>query len=149
MSSFTTRCLRSPIAFFPFLVLVLVLVPHLLSPRCSPLLPSCLSSPLPSDHLLPRHRYEVNPEKVSELERSGLKFVGMDETGEVALQRQDQPILSCPLFFSSSMLPIASLFLLVQFLRSSHSLLPLLPTSPLAPSTSSSLPLPIIMSATT
>ncbi|EKX53177.1 hypothetical protein GUITHDRAFT_91955 [Guillardia theta CCMP2712] len=29
-----------------------------------------------------RHRYEVNPEKVADLEKSGLKFVGMDETGQ-------------------------------------------------------------------
>lgn len=29
-----------------------------------------------------RHRYEVNPKKVAELSKTGLKFVGMDETGE-------------------------------------------------------------------
>ena len=29
-----------------------------------------------------RHRYEVNPKKVPELSKTGLKFVGMDETGE-------------------------------------------------------------------
>ena len=40
-----------------------------------------------------RHRYEVNPEKVNEIEDAGLKFVGKDETGmrmEVAeLPRSD------------------------------------------------------------
>lgn len=30
-----------------------------------------------------RHRYEVNPAKIKELEKAGLKFVGMDETGQV------------------------------------------------------------------
>ena len=29
-----------------------------------------------------RHRYEVNPEVVPELESKGLKFVGKDETGD-------------------------------------------------------------------
>jgi CTP synthase len=29
-----------------------------------------------------RHRYEVNPEYVEKLEKSGLKFVGKDEKGE-------------------------------------------------------------------
>ena len=29
-----------------------------------------------------RHRYEVNPQKVPELSKTGLKFVGMDETGQ-------------------------------------------------------------------
>eukprot|EP00277_Geminigera_cryophila_P022033 CAMPEP_0179485316 /NCGR_PEP_ID=MMETSP0799-20121207/61969_1 /TAXON_ID=46947 /ORGANISM="Geminigera cryophila, Strain CCMP2564" /LENGTH=273 /DNA_ID=CAMNT_0021299651 /DNA_START=1 /DNA_END=818 /DNA_ORIENTATION=+ len=29
-----------------------------------------------------RHRYEVNPKKVAELSKTGLKFVGMDETGQ-------------------------------------------------------------------
>mmetsp|Transcript_25012 Transcript_25012/g.59396 ORF Transcript_25012/g.59396 Transcript_25012/m.59396 type:complete len:597 (-) Transcript_25012:467-2257(-) len=29
-----------------------------------------------------RHRYEVNPAKIKELEKAGLKFVGMDETGQ-------------------------------------------------------------------
>ena len=29
-----------------------------------------------------RHRYEVNPEKVDEVEKAGLKFLGRDETGE-------------------------------------------------------------------
>ena len=29
-----------------------------------------------------RHRYEVNPEKVSDLEKAGLRFVGKDEKGE-------------------------------------------------------------------
>ena len=29
-----------------------------------------------------RHRYEVNPEKVPELEKAGMKFVGRDEKGE-------------------------------------------------------------------
>ena len=28
-----------------------------------------------------RHRYEVNPEKVPELEKAGMKFVGRDEKG--------------------------------------------------------------------
>lgn len=29
-----------------------------------------------------RHRYEVNPEKVPQLEKAGMKFVGKDEKGE-------------------------------------------------------------------
>jgi CTP synthase len=29
-----------------------------------------------------RHRYEVNPTKVAELQKTGLQFVGMDETGQ-------------------------------------------------------------------
>lgn len=29
-----------------------------------------------------RHRYEVNPEMVLELEAAGLQFVGRDETGQ-------------------------------------------------------------------
>jgi len=29
-----------------------------------------------------RHRYEVNPEKVPEIEAAGLHFVGRDETGQ-------------------------------------------------------------------
>lgn len=29
-----------------------------------------------------RHRYEVNPDKVPDLEKAGLKFVGKDEKGE-------------------------------------------------------------------
>lgn len=29
-----------------------------------------------------RHRYEVNPKYVEELEQAGLSFVGRDETGE-------------------------------------------------------------------
>jgi len=42
-----------------------------------------------------RHRYEVNPKVVPELEAKGLKFVGMDETGErmeiVELQDPSHP----------------------------------------------------------
>jgi CTP synthase len=29
-----------------------------------------------------RHRYEVNPEYVERLQKSGLEFIGKDETGE-------------------------------------------------------------------
>lgn len=29
-----------------------------------------------------RHRYEVNPDKISEIENAGLRFVGKDDTGK-------------------------------------------------------------------
>lgn len=44
-----------------------------------------------------RHRYEVNPDKVAELESKGLKFVGKDDTG----QRMEIVELKCKLTFQS------------------------------------------------
>ncbi|XP_057800057.1 uncharacterized protein LOC131015628 isoform X1 [Salvia miltiorrhiza] len=48
--------------------------------------PDCLTAKLyhNSEHVdeRHRHRYEVNPEMVDTLEKSGLKFVGKDETGK-------------------------------------------------------------------
>lgn len=45
-----------------------------------------------------RHRYEVNPEKIKEIEAGGLEFVGRDESGlrmEIAELPRENPF---PLF---------------------------------------------------
>ncbi|KAL1558323.1 CTP synthase (glutamine hydrolyzing) [Salvia divinorum] len=59
--------------------------------------PDCLTAKLyrNSEHVdeRHRHRYEVNPEMVNTLEKSGLKFVGKDETGKrmEILELKDHP----------------------------------------------------------
>lgn len=47
----------------------------------------------PVIHERHRHRYEVNPEQVEELEKAGLCFVAKDETGRrmEALEIKDHP----------------------------------------------------------
>jgi len=60
-----------------------------------------------------RHRYEVNPELIAEIEKSGLKFCGRDESGErmeiCELPRSEHPFyLGCqyhPEFQSRPLLP--------------------------------------------
>mmetsp|Transcript_42137 Transcript_42137/g.86128 ORF Transcript_42137/g.86128 Transcript_42137/m.86128 type:complete len:594 (-) Transcript_42137:276-2057(-) len=64
-----------------------------------------------------RHRYEVNPAKIKDLEKAGLKFVGMDETGQrmeiVELQDETHPYFVAAQFhpeFKSRVMVPAPLF---------------------------------------
>ena len=57
-----------------------------------------------------RHRYEVNPQKVPELSKTGLKFVGMDETGQrmeiVEFDTATHPFYVLPRRFAPGRCPV-------------------------------------------
>ena len=52
-----------------------------------------------------RHRYEVNPEMVEDLEAEGLRFVGRDETGTRMEIVELAPELDHPFFVGSQFHP--------------------------------------------
>ena len=82
-----------------------------------------------------RHRYEVNPTMVADLERRGLRFVGKDESGQrmEIVELKDHPYFVAGQFhpeFKSRPGKPSPLFLGLILASSGHSLQTLLLKSP-------------------
>ena len=84
-TEFDENCPNPVVIFMPETSLTVLGGTMRLGKRRTVLQPDCLSAQLYGDTEVDerhRHRYEVNIDKVPELEAKGLKFVGRDTTGE-------------------------------------------------------------------